>query len=765
MADFIGLAADFLPGSARVAGFVGREALSELYRFRVGVLTAGDEIDLNAARGAAATIRIHRGESTPHLLHGMVAEAGLLHAWAGQALYEIVLVPKIWAMTLGHMSRVFVDMSVTDIIEQLLTESDIGADDFEIKAQGTYAPHLHTCQYKESRWAFLSRLMEREGLYYFFEHGQEREKLVFADHRSLHETSPTEPSRYIPLSGAEDAMSSEAFSMFRSSIASVPASTQLRDFDYLKPQLDVVADAPIADHTAAAQFHHGEHDFRTPGEGKPLVEAHAQMWLAREQRYHGRGRVLGVRSGYRFSLDEHPIESMNREYLAVALLHSANQAADSALVRELLGIRDRDDYRVNVDAIAADTPYRPPRRTPVPCIGSAERAFVDGPADSEYAQIDEHGRYKVKFHFDIDDSEAWQGEASTWLRMLQPHGGVTEGFHFPLRKSTEVLVVFLGGNPDRPVIAGVVPNAVQPSPVTSDNHTQNVVQTGGENRFEMEDTDGRQYIDISTPPKDTRIHLGEPHDSHTHYIVFNTEGNQLVNIGGSKDIEIGGEQKEHVAGSLTESYDTDRTETVGGPVAETYGASHTTDVSGPRKVTIGGGEDRDVTGTWDLEASGIAVKKAPTIQTLASGSYLLDSPDSQLATGSTRFYASTMDTVWGATTINWGATSGTIASLSLGIPGGATISTSSWKVNVPDEGWNFASLEYAGSKKTELTGFSAGATGISIGVCGLEVKADGVFLKTWGALSEKGGAESKGTGASSKVAAVKSYLTGLFSVA
>ena len=135
------------------------------------------------------------------------------------------------------------------------------------------------------------------------------------------------------------------------------------------------------------------------------------------------------------------------------------------------------------------------------------------------------------------------------------------------------LVTFvMGGDPDQPVIAGVVPNALRVSPVTSANHTHNVIQTGSNNRVEMEDLKDKQYIDISTPPKDTRIHLGEPHGEHGAYIVFNTEGNQLVNIGGNRDVEVGGSLKEHVKGDVTWNYD------------------------GHHKLTVGSGQEISITG-------------------------------------------------------------------------------------------------------------------------------------------------------------------------
>ncbi|HZO17323.1 MAG TPA: type VI secretion system tip protein TssI/VgrG [Polyangiaceae bacterium] len=594
MTDLLAFKASVIPDGARVAGFRGKEALSQLFWFRVGVITADAEIDMAAARGKRGTLEI-RGATAPMQLHGMIASVALKHAWQGHALYELVLVPKVWALTLTQFSRVFVDKTVPEIVEEIFEASGLSGDDYELRLDRQYDKKLHVCQYKESRWAFVSRLMEREGIYYFFEHGDEASKLILTDHRSHHTALRSSPVRYVPLAGHEDAISDEALQVFLCEHSSLPHSLKLRDFDYLNPTLDVSASEEVSDSSRSDIAVHGD-NFLTSQEGSKLAKIRAEEWLAGEVVYHGRGRVLGLRSGYRFSVEEHPIESLNREFLVTELVHQGSQAAEAPLVRDLLGLDRRDDYHVEVRAISTDVQFRPPRTTSIPRIAGFERGFVDGPADSEYAQLDDHGRYKVKLHFDLDDSELKDGQASTWIRMLQPHGGNPEGFHLPLRKKTEVLVAFLGGDPDRPVIVGAVPNAVNPSPVTSKNHSQNVIQTGGKNRIEMEDLDAKQYIDISTPPKNTFIHLGEVHGPHSHNIVEHTDGSELVAIGGTRDIEVGGNQNEHVKGDVVEKYDSNQKKTIAGKQIVKIGGMRVVDVASLDKRTIGGDELVSVTG-------------------------------------------------------------------------------------------------------------------------------------------------------------------------
>jgi type VI secretion system secreted protein VgrG len=170
-----------------------------------------------------------------------------------------------------------------------------------------------------------------------------------------------------------------------------------------------------------------------------------------------------------------------------------------------------------------------------PRVDGYELARVCGEAESEYAQIDEHGRYKCRILF--DESDLVDGSATTFVRMMQPHAGSVEGFHFPLRKGTEVLLFFLGGNPDRPVIAGSVPNPLTRSPVTSANHTKNVIQTGARNRLEIEDLAGQERITLSTPYSNTFLRMGHPVEGHE--LTLHTDDHTLLDSGKDFDLKVG----------------------------------------------------------------------------------------------------------------------------------------------------------------------------------------------------------------------------------
>jgi type VI secretion system secreted protein VgrG len=317
--------------------------------------------------------------------------------------------------------------------------------------------------------------------------------------------------------------------------------------------------------------------------------------------------VLRLTPGFSFQLDEHPRADLCKKYLLTRVRHVGFesgardiQVGAPAWLGEALDARET--YRCEIEAVDAATRWAPRATTPWPRIGGSLRARVDGPIDSAYAQIDEHGRYLVRLL--LDESDLPAGGASTRIRMLQPHSGNPEGLHLPLRKDTEVQIVFLKGDPDQPVIAGVVPNKLTASPVTASNKSQNVLQTGGLNRVEMEDQEGSEYIDLSTVPQKTFAHLGAHAGLGSHNYVFSTDGDYAMHTGGNRDIRVGGKQTERVDGNVDEKYHADQTTHVFGALDETIDAGaqqkihagSTQTIDGGATQTISGGETRSVTG-------------------------------------------------------------------------------------------------------------------------------------------------------------------------
>ncbi len=598
-------ACDALPGEAlRVLAFSCEEELGAPFTLSVYVDLKAEVGDVEGALGAPGTLSLPVDSASsarvPEVVfHGVLYEAALLLAVGDRRIYRLTLSSDLRALGMGRHSRVFVDKAVPDVIEAILKENGITA--YELRLSATYEKRRHICQYKESDLAFLHRWMEREGIYYYVLQEEGGPKLIITDDKSRHDDSPAGHVRYYP-SGGEDVTSGEAISAWRRDHAAVTGGVTLSDYDYQKPALRISAERA----RAAVGFEtlvRFEDNLQDQREADRLAGVRAERLKAAQVRFHGRGRVRGLHAGLCFELEDHPREAFNQRYQLCRVTHRGTLLKrDPALARQLGLPASEDGYHVVVEALPCEVQFRPERRAAWPEVRGVESAIVDGEGKSPYAQLDPEGRYHVRFLF--DEQKSPDGAASAWLRMLQPHGGAPEGHHFPLRKGTEVLVAFVHGDPDRPYIMGAAPTPKTPSPVTSANSSQNVIQTGSLSRVEIEDLDGQQYIDISTPPEKTFLHLGAHAGLGDHNIVVSTKGDGLHNAGGNRDLTIGGDQTEDVVGNVIEEYASNQTthvfgsftETISSGETQTISAGSTQTIDGGLTQTIAGGETRTVNG-------------------------------------------------------------------------------------------------------------------------------------------------------------------------
>ncbi len=596
------------PTTTHVVSVVGREAISQPYTFHIGLEINDESFDPDRALRAQATLHINQGsEAEPYFVSGVVVAIELLHQYEGKSLYSVTLVPKLWHLRHDVHSRIFTDATIIEIIEAVLKHGGLETVDFRFQVLHSYPKLEHVCQYKESGLDFISRWMEREGLYYFFEHEEQGEKLVITDSISFHGGLTSGHVRYVPLSG-DDSMALEALDSFMAKHSALPANVTLTDYDYLRPTLDLHGSHSVDQQGLGEVRVFGE-NLNDAAEGARYAKVRAQEILTRQKVFYGHGRVFHLRPNYRFGLEEHPNPSYNgKSYLVTELEHAANQSATDARIKALLGIAEvpEDEYSARLTAVPADVQYRSPKRKPWPRVDGYELAQVDGEATSDYAQIDKHGRYKCRVLF--DESDLVDGSATTWIRMMQPHGGGVEGFHFPLRKGTEVLVFYLAGDPDRPVIAGVGPNPLKPSPVTSANYTRNVIQTGGRNRLELEDLAGEERVTLSTPYSNTYLLMGCP--SQGHELILHTDDNAHVDVGQTLQVTTGSWREDDVGdyfdttveGTVTDTFKDTHTTTIEGAVTETYNNGQTTTVNKAEHVaTYNLGSTTTVNGGLTLE--------------------------------------------------------------------------------------------------------------------------------------------------------------------
>ncbi len=592
MKDLIVVHASALPESAQVLGFRGHEVMSRPYVFDVYVnLThrEGAGVDPADAIGTRAMLGFrHDLLAVPFHFHGVISEMELVHEVDGgrggdRSVFRLRLVPQLWALGLSMHSRIFTKKSIPEVISTVLEDAGLGGD-FELRLSGAYAVEEHVCQYRESDLAFITRWMEHEGLYYFFEHGGASEKLVITDDLAVHEELRPGAVPYHPAK--DDELAGEALHFATLARRTLPADVVVQDYDYAKPALDVLGTAAVSPDGLAHVSVYGDRVF-SPESAKRVAAFRAQALLAMGKVLKARGTHRHLRSGYRFQIADHPRAEISREWLATKVEHVGRVSHGVSELDELIADKSPEVYRVAVEAIPSDVVYREQRSTPWPRIHGFENGVVDGPSSSQYAQVDEQGRYAIKLRF--DEGPGKDGQASTWVRMAQPHGGGIEGFHFPLRKGTEVLVQFLDGDPDRPVIGAVLPNAATPSPVTSGNNTKNVLQTGGSTRMEIEDLGGGQYMHTTTPVQNTGMWMGtDATSAGGHNTELYSGGSAGKSFGTYFDRFIGGTKSEHVVGDVGRSYDSSFFTNVLSNVQEAYESNQSTTVKSSALRTITG---------------------------------------------------------------------------------------------------------------------------------------------------------------------------------
>jgi type VI secretion system secreted protein VgrG len=494
-----------------VVEFSGTEALSRPYEFHITLVSGNPNIDLADVLKNPATLTIRRPQDDV-VFHGLLARFEQKHAFRQYVFYRTVLVPKFKRLALTFHNQIFLDKKLPDILSAVLKDGGLAEDDFELRVQKQYSSHEYVCQYQESHFAFVSRWMERDGMYYYFEQGEDKEKLIITDSALAHVDMPHGGEiKYSPPSGLEADHLEEVVRAVVMRRQMLPKEIVLRDYNYRKPSLDLTATARVKSTGRGRVYIYGEH-YRTPEEGNALAAIRAEELLCREKELTGGGQVPFIRPGFTFTLEDHFRDDLNQKYLTISVKHQGSQAAylTSELKEGLPEKEDRLFYKNEFQAIEASRQYRPSRVTPKPRFHGAMNAIIDAESSGEYAELDDMGRYKVVLPFDRSGRK--DGKASAWLRMVQPYGGQGHGMHFPLRKGTEVLLTFVEGDPDRPIISGAVPNPDTPSPVNSDNQTMNAITSSSGNKIHIEDQEGSKRILMHSPTAGSFVRIGAHND-------------------------------------------------------------------------------------------------------------------------------------------------------------------------------------------------------------------------------------------------------------
>ena len=610
-----------------VMDFSAREEISSPYEVDLTV-TSEDEIDFDTVIGKEALLTII-GHETDRYFHGIINQFMQVGSKGRVFIYQTTLVPSLWLLSLEQDCRIFQDETIQDIVSKILQEARITSDLFAFRLQNQYQKRKYCVQYRETDLNFISRLLEEEGIFYFFEHESDKHLLVFGD----------SAVNYQPIAGVQN-QEGKTEVLFHPPDAMVPAEESvqsflfsreiqsgkvtLRDFNFKKPSLDLTADDQ-ADENQNLEIYDFPGEYIEKERGKKLSQIRLQETLMYKDKAEGQSNCSRFIPGFTFKLTKHDREDFSQEYLLVDVLHTGSQPEVLEEQADMGGF----SYSNQFFGIPSSVTLRPEIKTPKPVVEGVQTAIVSGPKGEEI-HTDDYGRVKVQFHWDRKGER--NEKSSCWIRVASSFAGGNYGCIFTPRIGHEVIVDFMEGDPDRPIITGSVYNAnTMPPYKLPDEKTKSTLKTNsykgkGFNEIRFEDEKDKEEIFIHAQKNldmrvknDRREWIGkdrhlfvkrdklEEVDRDGHVIIKRDE---MKEIGRDHNLKVKGKESIEVTGS--------RSVKVQGDVIEVFQGKHSEQVTQDYYVK---GMNVVVEGM-----TGLTIKVGGSFITLNSGGIFISGP-------------------------------------------------------------------------------------------------------------------------------------------
>lgn len=484
-------------GMIAVIRFQGEEELSRPYRFAIDFAARDSDMDRLVNQNAVFTIK-GPANGRKSVYRGLVVEIEQTGRVMDFDLYRVVIMPAVISLAKQVQSEIYVDNQIIpEIVKKIFKDCRIPHVMRPTPINRAYEPFPFICQYEESLLDFATRLMERDGLYYFFEEEGEDEIAVIADDRAAHKPV-NGPFVYRDEAMHDDKYGESTIPALSMRRRTLPREIILKSYNYQKSSLGSLKEAAKIMEDGMGDIILSDEYFRTTEEGNYLARLRAEAILCRERVFTAESAATGLKAGSLFSLSGHYREDFNQQYLVIAASHRGSQPSAylSGLGINIPEDPARETYWNRLELIPGALQYRPERRTPKPRISGTVTAVIDGEGTGRYAEVNEDGEYMVRFP--TLGRKRPDAKGSAWIRMTSPYGGEDHGMHFPLLKGAEVMVAFRDGDPDQPFISGTVPNSVNKSVVNDNNHSANVLRTAGKNSLTIGDDEGSSHITMKT---------------------------------------------------------------------------------------------------------------------------------------------------------------------------------------------------------------------------------------------------------------------------
>lgn len=581
------------------------EQLGRLFQFNLDLLSEDPEIKLQDILGQSVTVRSLRPDGEIRFFNGIVSQFSQAGSHGNLFVYQATLRPWFWFLTRTADCRIFQNKKVPDIIKEVFR--DQGFSDFEDGLSGTYREWENCVQYRETDFNFISRLMEQEGIYYYFKHEDGKHTLVLSDSISAHDTVPGYEE--VPFYPPEESERRERDHIYDWSLNQIiqPGVYALNDFDFKKPKanLEVKSSIPREHEQAEFEIYDYPGEYKESSDGDTYVRARIEELQAQYEEVQGQGNVAGLITGCLFKLTNYAREDQNREYL----ITTANYNLGPQEYESIYAGGDRGSaFSCSIKAIDKQQAYRAPRITPKPMVQGPQTAIVVGKSGEEI-WTDKYGRVKVQFHWDRYGEV--NENSSCWIRVSHPWAGKNWGAVAIPRMGQEVIVSFLEGDPDQPMITGRVYNDDNMPPYEL---PANATQSGVKTRSSKEGTpDNFNELRFEDKKGSEEVYIHAEKDQNN--VVENNETTSVGNdrsetVGNDETISIGNNRTEDVGNDETITIGNNRTETVGTDESITIGSNRTESVGANETITIG--SSRSVTiGSSKTET--ISINKAETI--------------------------------------------------------------------------------------------------------------------------------------------------------
>jgi type VI secretion system secreted protein VgrG len=538
----------------------GEEGISELFSFEVELGASDLDIDFDALVGKPACVALALAGADRRYYHGIVTRFAQTGSGVNSASYRAVLRPWLWWLTLHADCRIFQQMSVPDILTTLFGE--LGFSAWRNQLQASYAVRDYCVQYGETAFDFVSRLMEDEGIFYYFEHTADAHTMVLVDTASAFAACPrfAGPARYQGTGGSRDTL--DLVYECGAERRAVTSAYAVEDWDYNKPA-QALRSKQDGSGAPAMRVYDYPGGYTAAADGNARAAIRLQELGQSREAIQGKGTCRAFTSGYTMTLAGHPRSKLNDTYVLRRVHHDASAAG----------------YDNRFEAFLVSQPFRPPRRAPRARIYGTQTAIVVGPSGEEI-HTDSLGRIKVQFHWDQLGKK--DDKSSCWIRVAQGWAGAAWGAFFLPRVGQEVVVSFLEGDPDRPLVTGSVYNgAFAPPDALPANKTRSAIRSssspGGEgaNEIGMEDKKGSEELYLHAQ-KDMTVKV--ENDRNTTLV----KGNDMLLVDkGTRSVTVTGDEThtnkanfdQKVTGNFTLKVDGDLTLDVTGSVTIKSGAS------------------------------------------------------------------------------------------------------------------------------------------------------------------------------------------------